>query len=423
MMEFSDKVKEFLNTHFPNKDIYSMSLEELEFFKREVTQKRQEYSLLEMGSKILANAAYGACASPYFFFFNPWLAGDITGECRELTQTMWKNLENFFKNTIWERKDLWEKFDFALDENKRETLTASTISCYSDTDSVYTTYGPLFHCMTPEYQKKYESDEAKIDFILRFNKEFLDKQNNQWCEELYGPRFGKNVHEFELETISKSQIVIKKKKYLKGLVYNKGKILKTPKVSGTGIEIIKSTTPKLCREILSDLMRSLMFDFDENRKEEFILEFNEKLKQYKKQFYNAPYEDISQSVGIGDYKKFVINDDDMLEFEKRVPPSVHAIARFNYLAKKNGEKQKCLYSGKIKYYNVRIGQQRKNPTMGFFGFPAGELPDWRPEMDKLVQWEKTVINPINRFLGVMNIPLASAYDQVQMSLFDWSDFQ
>lgn len=135
MMEFSDKVKEFLNTHFPNKDIYNMSLEELEFFKREVTQKRQEYSLLEMGSKILANAAYGACASPYFFFFNPWLAGDITGECRELTQTMWKNLNEFFRETIWERKDLWEKFGFELDESKREWAKTIDWAIYSDTDS------------------------------------------------------------------------------------------------------------------------------------------------------------------------------------------------------------------------------------------------------------------------------------------------
>lgn len=422
-MEFSDRIKVFLKSHFPDEDIYNMSLDELEDFKKRVIQKRQEYSLLELAMKTSGNAAYGACASPYFFFFNPWLAGDITGECRELTQTMWKNLNGFFRETIWERKDLWEQFDFKLDESLHDWARAQDFSIYSDTDSVYTTYGPLFHCMLPEYQKKYESDEEKIKWILKFNKEFLDKQNNQWCEEMYGPRFGKNVHEFELETISKSQIVIKKKKYLKGLVYNKGKILKEPKVSGTGIEIIKSTTPKLCREILSDLMRSLMFDFDENHKEEFILEFNEKLKQYKKKFWNAPYEDISQSVGIGDYKKFVINDDTMLEFEKRIPPSVHAIARFNYLAKKNGEKQKCLYSGKIKYYNVRLGQHGKNPVIGFFGFPAGELPDWRPEMDKLIQWEKTVINPINRFLEVMNIPLASAYDNIQMSLFGFSDFE
>ena len=92
----------------------------------------------------------------------------------------------------------------------------------------------------------------------------MDKQNNKWCEEIYNPRHGQNVHEFELETVCESQIILKKKKYLKGLRCNKGKFLDKPKMSGTGIEIIKSTTPKLCREILTELTKSLMFDFSED---------------------------------------------------------------------------------------------------------------------------------------------------------------
>jgi hypothetical protein len=303
-------------------------------------------------------------------------------------------------------------YDIEVDD-PTHTFIANDILIHN---SVYTTFGPLFQCMTPESQKRYETDESKIDFILKFNKEFLDIQNNEWCEKMYGPRHGQNVHEFELETISKSQIVIKKKKYLKGLIYNKGKILKSPKVSGTGIEIIKSTTPKLCREILSDLMRMLMFDFDENKKEEFILEFNEKLKEYKKVFWNAPYEEISQSVGIGDYKKFVKNDTDYLELGKACPVSVHAIARFNQLAYKHGEMSKRVFAGKIKYYNTCIGMNGKHPNIGYFGYPAGELPEWAPPMDKMVQWEKNVINPINRFLEVMKIPLATPYDNIQYTL-------
>mgnify|MGYP007115369152 CR=1 FL=1 len=134
----------------------------------------------------------------------------------------------------------------------------------------------------------------------------MDKQNNKWCEEIYNPRHGQNVHEFELETVSYAQICIKKKKYLKGYAYVKGKYYDTPKVSGTGIEIIKSTTPKLCREILTDLTKDLMFNYNEDNKKDYTLEFNLKLQEYRKQFYAAPIEDISQSVGIGAYKKYVI---------------------------------------------------------------------------------------------------------------------
>ena len=246
---------------------------------------------------------------------------------------------------------------------------------------------------------------------------YFSKNRNKWCEKMYNPRHGQNVHEFELETVCESQIILKKKKYLKGLRYNKGKFLDKPKMSGTGIEIIKSTTPKLCREILTDLTKILMFEFTEDNKDEFVMMFNDKLSEYRKQFYKAPIEDISQSVGVGAYKKYVIEDEDQLILGKQCPVSVQAIARFNHLAHKNGEDDKRIYSGKIKYYNIVLGRQGKNPVIGYFGFPAGEIPSWAPPMDKQTQWKKNVIDPINRFLEVMDIPLATASEFIQLTLF------
>lgn len=284
-------------------------------------------------------------------------------------------------------------------------------------NSVYTTYGTFFDCWTPESLAKIPTQKDKIEWILNFNKKFVDKQNNQWCNELYAPRHGKNIHEFELETISYAQIGLKKKKYLKGYAFVKGKYFDKPKVSGTGIELIKSTTPKLCRVILKDLMESLLLEYDEHNKKEYLLQFNEKLRNYRREFYNAPIEDISQSVGVGNYKKFVINDKTCLELGKGCPVSVQAIARFNYFAHQNGEDNLLTYSGKIKYYNILLGWKGKNPVTGFFGFPAGELPSWAPKIDKRTQWQKTVIDPINRFLEVMKIPLANADNVIIGDLF------
>ena len=65
---------------------------------------------------------------------------------------------------------------------------------------------------------------------------------------------------------------------------------------------------------------------------------------------------------------------------------------------------------------VFTGMNYKNT--GYFGFPAGELPKWAPKMDKQTQWQKNVIDPINRFLEVMNIPLANASNVFQYS-FDF----
>ena len=416
-MEFSEDIVKLLKDRYPDKDIYNMSLEELKDFKEEIENLRREYSLLELANKLSGNGAYGAAAAAQFYFYNVSLAGDITGECKILTKTMWQNLEYFFHETIWERKDLWEKFEFELDESKHDWYRTQPISVYSDTDSVYTTYGTLFECMTPEYQEKYKTDRQKVDWILKFNKEFVDPQNNQWCDDMYRPRHGKSIHEFELETVNKACIYLKKKKYLKGLIYNKGKHLDKPKMSGTGIEIIKSTTPKLCREILTDLTKSLMFETGTMGRKEYIEYFNKKIQDWRKVFYKAPIEDISQSVGIGAYKKYVINDEDELILGKQCPVSVHSIARYNHLAHKNGERNKRQFSGKIKYYNVIVGGSYKKPLIGYFGFPAGELPSWAPPMDKTTQWRKTVIEPINRFLEVMDIPEVGYSNVTQLTLF------
>ena len=69
-LKLSEDVQKFLKDEYPNVDIDNMSLEELKAFKEEVVQKRQEINLLELTQKRLGNAAYGASASPFFYFFN-----------------------------------------------------------------------------------------------------------------------------------------------------------------------------------------------------------------------------------------------------------------------------------------------------------------------------------------------------------------
>ena len=176
-MKFSEDIENLLKERFPGIDIYNLSLEELNNLKEQVEDLRHEYSLLELAMKTLGNAAYGASANPHMYFFNPSLAADITGECRELTKTMWKDLENFFHETIWERKDLWEKFDFALDESKHDWYREQPVSVYSDTDSLVKNSLLLI--------KDNKNNEDKITIEDLFNKA-LDEhgleditQNNQ----------------------------------------------------------------------------------------------------------------------------------------------------------------------------------------------------------------------------------------------------
>jgi DNA polymerase elongation subunit (family B) len=135
-IKWDPEVVDLFKEKFPGVDIYSLSLEELKQLYDDVEALREEFSLIELAYKLLSNGAYGASSSPNFYFYNLELAKDITGECRNLTKYFWRNLEKFFHETIWERKDLWEKFGFELDESKHDLCRQMTVSCYSDTDSV-----------------------------------------------------------------------------------------------------------------------------------------------------------------------------------------------------------------------------------------------------------------------------------------------
>lgn len=302
-------------------------------------------------------------------------------------------------------------YDVEVDDDSH-TFIANDILVHN---SVYTTFGTFFECMTPEWHQRYPTERDKVKWIVDFSKGFMDDQHNEWCNEIYTPRHAKSVHAFELELVNTSQINLKKKKYMKNVLWEKGKWYDHPKTKGTGIELIKSTTPSLCRQILEDLINLLIYDYSKMSKEEFTLFFNEKLNEYRKQFYAAPIETISQSIGVNGYTKYVLEDGDNLRFAPKATPGVKACALYNHLAHKNGHDELRVYSGKIKYYNIRVGT--KKDDIGFFGYPSGQLPEWAPKMDYITQWNKTIIEPINRFLEVMQIPAANPYGVVQGSLF------
>ena len=418
MKQFSTEIQTFIHEHFPDiegQDLETWSVQDLKNLKDRVIEKREEYGLLEQSRKISANSAYGASGNEHFYWYRPELAASITGEARRAEMCQYINCSIFMKETIWNRPDLWKMFNFELDPAKKSWMQNQVIPVQCDTDSVYMTWAPLFKCMTEESKKRYATDQAKLDFILDFYKRFLNDEQNRWVGDDTNKRHGDSVQEFELELVCKSLIGLAKKKYVKGVVFEKGHFMvDNPKLKSTGVEIVKSTTPALCRKFMKEIVNDLLYKYDDEKKEEFIYYLNNRLREMYNEFRNAPVDDISNSVGLGDYKKYVISDTDTLVFDKRTPFSVKAAGRYNHLAYKNGRADLKLMSGKIKYYNIKVGREDD-----YFGFPAGECPDFAPPIDYTTQWKKNIIDPINRFLTAMQIPNIGPTNIIQTGLFGW----
>jgi len=226
-MEFSQDIVDLLQDKFgkTHENIKNMSLQELELFRTEVEDLRHEYSLLELAHKVLMNGLYGACANNYFYFFNPNLAADITGECRELTKSMWKDLENFFHETIWERKDLWQQFDFELDESKHDWYRTTPVSVYSDTDSCHKNSLLLIKDnknindkITIEDLFNRSYDKFGLEDITQNNQEIVkcDKKVLNWTKEnklqyvpiKYIMRHKVSKEQFKIKTKSGKEIIV-----------------------------------------------------------------------------------------------------------------------------------------------------------------------------------------------------------------------
>jgi hypothetical protein len=283
-------------------------------------------------------------------------------------------------------------------------------------NSVYVSFDPLFKSMTEESQKKFTTDSEKLNFISNFAKDFLNDQNNEWCRNIYEPRHAHSFHEFELESIQKTQMVYKKKKYIKGVVWMKGKTYDEPKLSATGIELARSSTPFICRDIMKELIRDMMFVYPHyDDINEYTWHFNELLAKNKDKFYQASIEEISNSVSIGNYTKYVVDDTKNFVVTPGCPVSVKSIAYFNYLAHKHGQHNLVTKSGKIKYYFYRFGS--KKDDIGYFGYPIGEWQEWFPKCDKLTCWDKNVITPMNRFAEIIKMPKLNALGSFELNLF------
>lgn len=191
-IKWDDDVITLFNEKFPNKDIYNMDLEELKHLRDDVEALREEFSLVEQAYKVLSNGAYGASANAKgFYFYNLAVAGDITGECRALTKYFWTHLEEFFHETIWERKDLWEQFGFELDESKRELCRSLPVSCYSDTDSVTGDSIIYIRCeqsshyqqVIPVLKESNDSDSNNSPHSISFNGFYELLKDKYKCEE------------------------------------------------------------------------------------------------------------------------------------------------------------------------------------------------------------------------------------------------
>lgn len=386
---------------------------------RRLIKKEIEYlTSFEQACKLLMNSLYGGSSHISFFWFLIELANDITGEAKNLIKLMEAHIPSLFQNEWVNMKDIHEKLGITVNKTSNKELVQVVAG---DTDSLYLCYNQLLNSIDGVEKM---SVEQKRDILVKLNTEFLDAHNKKYIEDYYKTRHVDSVHNFELETIAYSECRLGvKKRYAQMLLWKDGKIYDIDKLpmKVKGLEMIKSSYPKAARESLKRMVKYLLEDDSDS----YLLQrLNMKMMEEKSKFNQTDLEDVCGNVGVQNYTKYILSDDDPmgLKIAPKTPYNVRALGNYNWIRNIYNLPGDPLYGGKMKWYcyypnNIK---QLKGGNLEYFAFQSRNYPKWADKYAPICRdemFKRTVLDPFNRIILAVGIGELNPDGSIQLSLF------
>lgn len=393
------------------------------------------YSCHEQAMKLLMNSMYGGSSHVAFYWFNNNLANDITGESRNLIHKMEHHIPEFWRENWLKMKDLHKELGIEIDEEQaHKALVESPLIteqmdpdayhdhsyvyvAYGDTDSLYLCYNQLLKTIKGVENM---SIERKRDILAYINTQFMDEHNRQYIEEYYKTRGGKSTHNFELETIALSGVWLNvKKRYGQILLWKDGLKYDTDQLplKIKGLEVVKSSFPSMSRKILKHLITFLLQHADDKYLNQLM---NIEVQKYKQMFFDAPIDEVSGSVKINNYNKYVWSTDKehiVWRPTNSIPWNVRALANYNHLREYYKLPGEPIYGGKCSWY-ITTNSKRNNTD--YFAFTSRAWPAWAKkyaDINRVAMFDQTVLDPINRIMTTIGLNRLNVDGCMQIELF------
>tara|TARA_Y100000389_G_scaffold197809_1_gene233121 strand:- start:466 stop:1674 length:1209 start_codon:yes stop_codon:yes gene_type:complete len=361
-------------------------------------QLSAKYTAYEQAVKLTLNSIYGAFGNKWFHFFNIDIAESITKQGKDGILYSEVILNKYVN-------DFWHK-DTAVHENfniKVKGKIEKPAVIYIDTDSCYVQFQDLYESII--WQD--ESKKMEIDVFILALYGFRLKDYISKCMEKYAAkRNTDNYLFFELEALAYNGIWMSKKKYIQNIAWD-DKLEVTDrhpslkKVKTIGFDTIQSSTPKFVREKLVEALK-ILFKSRVTPTSKDLQTLVEFMKQTKKEFALIDIDDISFNRRTNNIDKYIVDDQIELQVGLKCPANVKAAGYYNYLLnnnKKYKNKYKLIGNGeKLKIYNC------KSTISEVYAYMPTEHPyEIAPPVDYDTQFEKAMIDPLNRVLTAIGL--------------------
>jgi DNA polymerase elongation subunit (family B) len=381
-----------------SKPIDQLTDDEAKLLVDHYKQLSAKFTAYEQAVKLTLNSIYGAFGNKWFHFFNLDIAESITKQGKNAILYS-ETILNKYVNDFWHKDTpVHEKFNIKV---KGKIEKPAVI--YIDTDSCYVQFQDLYESIIwPDEDKKLPIDEFILAFYAFRLKDYITK-----CMEKYADkRNSDNYLFFELESLAYSGIWMSKKKYIQNIAWD-DKLEVTDrhpslkKVKTIGFDTIQSSTPKFAREKLVECLR-ILFTSDIQPTATELQQLVEFMKKCKKEFKLADIDDISFNKRTNNIDKYILDDQKELQIGLKCPANVKAAGYYNYILnnnKKYKNKYKLIANGeKLKIYNC-IGTISE-----VYAFMPNEHPyEIAPKVDYDLQFEKAMIDPLNRVLTAIGL--------------------
>jgi DNA polymerase elongation subunit (family B) len=321
-----------------------------------------------MAKKIQLNSAYGALANQFFRWFSFDHSEAITMSGQLSIRWIEKKM-NLFMNKLLNSEDV----DYVI---------------ASDTDSIYVEMDALVAHLDTD-------DELKIvDAIDQFCEQKIQPYLDKCYDELavYMNAYQQKM-KMKRETIANKGIWRGKKMYILNAWNVEGVQYAEPKLKLQGIEAVRSSTPKACRENIKKAL-SIIMNGTQDELQKFIQEFRE-------EFMQLPFEQVAFPRGVKGMWKY--NKDKSVIYDKGSPIHVKGALIFNHLLVKNkiASVPKIQDGDKIRFAYLKTPNPVQESVIAVPDEIPRELSYIDNYIDRETQFNKSFLEPLNSITEVI----------------------